>query len=1272
MKHYIKCKSLLRLCLSVALLFLGQALSAADYIGSVTMNGIYYDLFSNEEGDRYAAVYYHGRKGQYFGDIRIPSSFYYEGVEYPVTEISDGAFSGCTGLTSVTLPDGLKKIGRYVFRGCIRLKSISIPKSVTQIGYDAFNEPQDFDDPSLADPGLETIIFEDGTDSLSGYWQTSNNTVFNAAIQLCESVKTLYLGRNVGITCLGDCKLEEVTVGSTVTELTSPNNSGLRVVNIKDASQPLHIGKGLFSKCRLESAYIGRDLEYDGTDGITPFAGNTELSSVTIGDCATSIGDSLFYGCTGLQSVTIGSGVRSIGSNAFWGCTGLQSVNIPDMSLWLRFSFGSAEENPLYYAKNLYLNGSLVTDLTIPANIAVVGDYVFNAYDKLKSLTIPSTVKSIGLGSFGNCSELREVTFEDSENPLTLADDGRRRTFAGVPVETLYLGRNVKSETFSDDLAYLKKLSVGPMVTAIKSGLFKNCTSESLKGVHITDLTAWCDIDFEDKDCNPLSKAHNLYLNGSPLEYVGIPADVLEIKPYAFYSATGIKTLTLHSGVASIGDYAFYDCSGMIVLDLPDGVQSIGSCAFYGINVSSVTIPPSVKNINPSAFNNCQSLSDVVIENSSDVLAVGGFDYGALFEDCPIKTLYVGRSLGGANGRISVSYKLKSFTVGSMATELSQIFSGGTRLETMVIEDSDSPLLISGISSSVNALSMYIGRNIETEGVNAPFSKLRLVNVEMGDKVTYIDDGLFYNCASLASVKMPETVTVIGKNAFRTCRSLVDMEIPASVTSIGEYAFSGCSSLPSVSLPSGVTNIGKEAFYGCKALQKVYAQDLQSWLAITFGNVNANPLVNGGMLYLGGALLEGGLNIPASTVSVNDYAFCNYGMISSVRLPSDIASVGSQAFYDCTGLKELTIDDGEGLLQIGRDAFTGCPIETLYLGRDLSDAAVFANRTELKALTVGSPVTAVDFTGCTGLQSVSVADASSWCGFVFDAAEANPLYYAHNLYSYPGGEPLSNLDIADGTPLIADYAFYGASGIESLTIPASVESVGESAFSGCTNLKNVTIEDGSGELRMTGNSGNGQFSDSKLETVYFGRDLDCTVQPFSGQTDITSLTIGNNITTIADNAFRGCGITEVTIPAGVVSVGDGAFRECYSLMTVNSWATLPPSAPDYTFEDITYLLGTLNVPFGASAGYRDATGWKRFANINEKFEASGVGTVTAGRLNVTVSDGRITVDGAPEGASVDVYDLSGLRVYSGTGTAVSLPGGIYIVKVAGKTFKVAL
>lgn len=203
MKHYINCKSLLRLCLSVALLFLGQALSAADYIGSVTMNGIYYDLFSNEEGDRYAAVYYHGIKGQYFGDIRIPSSFYYEGVEYPVTEISDGAFSGCTGLTSVTLPDGLKKIGRYVFRGCIRLKSISIPKSVTQIGYDAFNEPQDFDDPSLADPGLETIIFEDGTDSLSGYWQTSNNIVVNSAIQLCESVKTLYLGRNVDITWRG-------------------------------------------------------------------------------------------------------------------------------------------------------------------------------------------------------------------------------------------------------------------------------------------------------------------------------------------------------------------------------------------------------------------------------------------------------------------------------------------------------------------------------------------------------------------------------------------------------------------------------------------------------------------------------------------------------------------------------------------------------------------------------------------------------------------------------------------------------------------------------------------------------------------------------------------------------------------------------------------------------------------------------------------------------------------------------------------------------------
>ena len=91
----------------------------------------------------------------------------------------------------------------------------------------------------------------------------------------------------------------------------------------------------------------------------------------------TSIGSSAFEDCTGLKSVTIPNSVTSIGIYAFIGCTGLTSVHISDMAAWCAISFGSSDANPLYYAHNLYLNETLVTDLVIPGSVTSIGSMAF-------------------------------------------------------------------------------------------------------------------------------------------------------------------------------------------------------------------------------------------------------------------------------------------------------------------------------------------------------------------------------------------------------------------------------------------------------------------------------------------------------------------------------------------------------------------------------------------------------------------------------------------------------------------------------------------------------------------------------------------------------------------------------------------------------------------------------------------------------------------------------------------------------------------------------
>ena len=196
------------------------------------------------------------------------------------------------------------------------------------------------------------------------------------------------------------------------------------------------------------------------------------LTSVTIGNSVTSIGSYAFDDCRSLTSVTIGNSVTSIGSYAFYWCTSLTSVDITDLSAWCRISFGSGTANPLCYGAKLYLNGSELTDITIPLDITEIKSYAFYNCDSLTNVTIGNSVTSIGGYAFDDCTSLTSVTIGNSVTSIGSYTfyNCTSLTAIALPDATKTIG----GEAFYN-CATLEKIEMGSGMKTISADAFWGC-----------------------------------------------------------------------------------------------------------------------------------------------------------------------------------------------------------------------------------------------------------------------------------------------------------------------------------------------------------------------------------------------------------------------------------------------------------------------------------------------------------------------------------------------------------------------------------------------------------------------------------------------------------------------------------------------------------------------------------------------------------------------------------------------------------------------------
>ncbi|MBR5592907.1 MAG: leucine-rich repeat protein, partial [Bacteroidaceae bacterium] len=310
------------------------------------------------------------------------------------------------------------------------------------------------------------------------------------------------------------------------------------LTSIEIPNSVTRIGNGAFYGCTgLTSIEIPNSVTSIGQEA---FYGCTGLTSIEIPNSVTSIGDYAFDGCTGLTSITVPRSVTSIGYGAFNGCTGLKAVHISDLAAWCGKDFGGNYANPLCYAKNLYLNGELVTELVIPDGVKEIKNYTFSGCGGLTSIIIPNSVTSIGNGAFWHCTGLTSI-----EIPNSVTSIGEY-AFSGC--------------------SGLTSITIPNSVTSIGNGAFYNCYG--LTSIEIP---------------NSVTSIGNYAFYGcTGLTSITIPDSVTSIGDYAFDGCTGLTSITVPRSVTSIGYGAFKNCSGLTSVVIGNSVESIKNYAFEG------------------------------------------------------------------------------------------------------------------------------------------------------------------------------------------------------------------------------------------------------------------------------------------------------------------------------------------------------------------------------------------------------------------------------------------------------------------------------------------------------------------------------------------------------------------------------------------------------------------------------------------------------------------------------------------------------------------
>ena len=402
-------------------------------------------------------------------------------------------FMGCDGIEEIELPDTITEIGDSAFKSCKNLNKVIIPESVTKIDGDAFAECS----------GLVDIKMHEGI-----------NTIGSRAFYKCD-------------------RLLDIVIPDSVEKIEFEAFRGCdKLENIKLSENLTIVGYGVFGDCKsISKIEIPKSLKkFDGTWGrgtnlsYGAFGGCSNLKTVNFEAGSTIVCAALFMGCDGIEEIELSDTITEIGDSAFKNCKNLDRIT---MNNGIEILESSAFEDCFS-----------LTTINIPNTVKAISNSTFQDCTSLTEVHLSSILKEIPASTFSGCKKLTTINF-----PSTLTTIGNS-AFSGcesLPEAILPSGvEKIESNAFKNCKA-LKKAAVPDTVSSIGSSAFYGCEA-------LTDITL-----------------------GSKLK---------KIESQTFYGCIVLPSIVIPYNVTTIGDSAFVNCTKLTQITVPRNTTSIASNAF--------------------------------------------------------------------------------------------------------------------------------------------------------------------------------------------------------------------------------------------------------------------------------------------------------------------------------------------------------------------------------------------------------------------------------------------------------------------------------------------------------------------------------------------------------------------------------------------------------------------------------------------------------------------------------------------------------------------